>query len=353
MKKIYTLIIALLPLFAVAQFTYVHTDADTKVEHLGSDIEFNLAVTNLDASNPMDIRWRISTNNFVSTEWKDYVCDEICYTPNKRFNDIALNADTTFPIIHHISMNEVHGMGSSTLCFFDKDDSANTVQCLTLTAYSTPMLLTDTLLVSGTDYEVILGEVYTVSVTTYTLYTDAYVLDAGTIQFLVIDGEIYVFEGGEFVPYEDEIETVILGTTYHIINGFAFTKAGNQYTLVGAYKETTIAGAAAIIIDGDTFVMHSGSYAPLGLEEFAISTSFLNQNTPNPFVRNTVIEYAFTGAEGTINIHDLTGKLVRQINLTNKAGKLTVGDDLQAGLYFYSLYSDGMMIDTKRMQVMD
>ena len=44
MKKIYTLIIALLPLFAVAQFTYVHTDADTKVEHLGSDIEFNLAL---------------------------------------------------------------------------------------------------------------------------------------------------------------------------------------------------------------------------------------------------------------------------------------------------------------------
>lgn len=353
MKKIYTLFIALLPLFAAAQFSYEHTDEDTKVKHLGSDISFNLAVTNLDASNPMDIRWRITSYSFVSSEWEDYVCDEICYTPNKRYNDILLKADTTFPISHYISMEDVHGMGTSTLCFFDKDDSANTVQCLTITAYSTPMLLGDTLSVSGTNYKVILGEVYTVSGTTYTLYADAYVLDAGGTQYLVIDGDVYVFEGGEFVPYEDEFETVVLGTTYHIINGFAFTKAGNQYTIVGPYKETTIAGAAAIVLNGDTFVMHSGSYAPLGLEEVAISESFLKQNTPNPFVRNTVIEYAYTGSEGTINIHDLTGKLVRQINLTSKTGKLTVGDNLQAGLYFYSLYSEGRIIDTKRMQVMD
>lgn len=221
-----------------------------------------------------------------------------------------------------------------------------------ITAYSTPMLLEDTIPVNGTDYWVITGEAFTENSGNYTVYSEAYVLVAGSIEFMVIDGVVYQFEDGAFVAYEDEMEVTAGGVNYHIINGYAFTKTGNQYTMIGTYKETTVQGVDAIIIEGDTFVMHSGSYAPLGMDESMLQQSFLAQNMPNPYHGSTVINFSHNGSNAEINIHDLTGKLVRSYTLSAPLGRVTV-TDLDAGLYFYSLISDGMVIDTKRMQVVD
>lgn len=136
MKKIYAILLAFLPLMASAQFNYEFTGDSVVLDELGRDIEFDLEVVNLDPTNAQTVRWRIINNDFVSAEWEDYVCDVVCYTPAKRWNDIVLEPDTTFPIIHHIRMRTDHGTGTSTLCFFDPADSAATIQCKTITAIS-------------------------------------------------------------------------------------------------------------------------------------------------------------------------------------------------------------------------
>lgn len=230
MKKIYAVLLAVLPLLASAQFSYDFAGDSVTVDELGSDIEFNLNVVNLDPNNAQTVRWRITSNNFVSSEWEDYVCDVVCYTPNKRWNDIVLNADTTFPIIHHIRMRTDHGTGTSTLCFFDPTDSAATVQCRTLTAIS----------------------------------------------------------------------------------------------------DTTV------------------SVEPVG-----VKSSSLSQNTPNPFRNSTIINYELSSPNGYLKIHDLTGKLVREIPLTSSRKQVIVGEDLEAGLYFYTLWDNGKLAGSKRMQVVD
>jgi hypothetical protein len=355
MKHLYLYLLACLPLLMQAQFTYEYNDDSVKIAHLDKDLEFNLDVTNLDANNPQDIRWRIVEIDFVSNEWADYVCDEICYTPSKRFNDFTLSADTVFPIIHHISMEEMHGMGTSTLCFFNKDDSANTVQCLTLTGISTPMIVADTLTVAGTSNEFIEGVVYTVNGGTYTEHSDYQIIDGMRYQMLVIDGTVYYYdyEDGEFVEYMDAEEMEIAGTTYTIIDGMAFTVNGTVYTAIGAYTATKVDGEEVIVIGSDTFELFEGGYVPLGYESFVEKSEFLAQNSPNPLSGQATIKYAFTGNDGVINIHDLTGKLVQFVNLQNKKGTVRLNSELQAGLYFYSLQSDGVVIDTKRMQVLD
>lgn len=355
MKHLYIFLLACLPLMMQAQFTYEYNDDSVKIAHLKKDLKFDLNVTNLDASNPQDIRWRIVDIDFASSEWADYVCDEVCYTPKTRFNDFTLSADTIFPITHYISMQDIHGIGTSKLCFFNKDDSANTVQCLTLTAISTPMIVADTLTVAGTSLEVIEGVVYTVNGTTYTEHSDYQIIDTRRYQMLVIDGTVYYYDynSKEFIEYMDSEEMELGGTTYTIIDGMAFTVSGNVYTSAGEYSTDKVDGVDVVIVGTDTFELFDGGYVPLGYESFIESTQYLDQNWPNPFSGQTRIRYAYTGANGVINIHDLTGKLVQSINLKNNKGFVDLGADLQAGLYFYSLQSDSEIIDTKRMQVLD
>lgn len=232
MKKIYTLLVALLPLFATAQFTYDFSGDSAKVDYLGIDVDYDLEVVNLSSTN-QTVRWRILSNAFPSSSWQDYVCDEVCYTPNKRWNDIILKGDTTFPIIHHIRMKVDTGLGTSTLCFFNPNDSANTLQCKTLSARALP--------------------------------------------------------------------------------------------------DTTTAVAKVI----------------------ARPTGSLSQNSPNPFISRTSINYELISNTGFIRVHDLTGKLVKQIPLSNQKGQVIISDHLDAGLYFYSLWDDNKMVASKRMQVIE
>ena len=79
----------------------------------------------------------------------------------------------------------------------------------------------------------------------------------------------------------------------------------------------------------------------------------LAQNAPNPFKDNAVIRYETRSENGLIRIHDLTGKIVDEIVLTSRSGAVTVGNALRSGVYFYSLWDNGELIDTKRMQVID
>ncbi|MBL1234000.1 MAG: tail fiber domain-containing protein [Vicingaceae bacterium] len=79
----------------------------------------------------------------------------------------------------------------------------------------------------------------------------------------------------------------------------------------------------------------------------------LEQNAPNPFAEQTVINYFIPEAvqQAQIVFYNLGGKMIQTVNITEKGnGKLTVyGNDLSSGTYTYSLIADGKLIATKKM----
>ena len=79
----------------------------------------------------------------------------------------------------------------------------------------------------------------------------------------------------------------------------------------------------------------------------------LFQNTPNPFTEVTTI--ACTIAEDVrtamLYIYDLNGKQIAEYPVDERGNtSVTIeGNSLNAGMYLYSLITDGKVIDTKRM----
>jgi trimeric autotransporter adhesin len=80
----------------------------------------------------------------------------------------------------------------------------------------------------------------------------------------------------------------------------------------------------------------------------------LEQNTPNPFNNATSISYYLPGAYSSakIIVTDNSGRTVRNIKLTGYGqGKITLTDFPANGVsYFYSLYVNNNLIDTKQME---
>ena len=84
----------------------------------------------------------------------------------------------------------------------------------------------------------------------------------------------------------------------------------------------------------------------------------LFQNVPNPFNRATVIEYrlAENATNARISIFNLNGRQLLSFELptTQREGSIEVcASSLQPGMYIYALIVDGVIIDTKRMVLMD
>jgi hypothetical protein len=79
----------------------------------------------------------------------------------------------------------------------------------------------------------------------------------------------------------------------------------------------------------------------------------LHQNSPNPFIRITSIEYYLAEhvKNAVIYIYDMSGSQVKNILLDPKGyGNIIInGSDLKAGMYVYTLVADGQVVDRKRM----
>ena len=89
--------------------------------------------------------------------------------------------------------------------------------------------------------------------------------------------------------------------------------------------------------------------------EYAASNgASLQQNVPNPFSQTTVIRYSLpqTCSSAQLVVSNTAGAIVRQIPLScsGGAGSITIESGaLPAGSYYYSLYVDGRLSDTKQM----
>jgi len=85
---------------------------------------------------------------------------------------------------------------------------------------------------------------------------------------------------------------------------------------------------------------------------FANLHSFLYQNIPNPFSSSTMIRFhlAEEAQKSEIYIFTLQGELLKTYHLTDPKYEIVIrGEELEAGMYLYTLIVDGKEVDTKRM----
>ncbi|HRJ99451.1 MAG TPA: T9SS type A sorting domain-containing protein [Ignavibacteria bacterium] len=99
---------------------------------------------------------------------------------------------------------------------------------------------------------------------------------------------------------------------------------------------------------------------PVGItseNNILVSGFSLSQNYPNPFNPNTIIEFNVkTASEIQLKVFDITGKNISiPVNERKYPGSYEVnfdGSNYSSGIYFYSLYSDGKLVETKRMMLL-
>ncbi|HHE40422.1 MAG TPA: T9SS type A sorting domain-containing protein, partial [Candidatus Cloacimonetes bacterium] len=79
----------------------------------------------------------------------------------------------------------------------------------------------------------------------------------------------------------------------------------------------------------------------------------LFQNAPNPFSEGTKIKYYLEEqvGTGTIFIYDMNGRQLRSNELHHKgSGEISINSgELDAGMYMYTLITDGQVVGTKQM----
>jgi len=89
------------------------------------------------------------------------------------------------------------------------------------------------------------------------------------------------------------------------------------------------------------------------LQTISVAKASLEQNFPNPFNHSTTIQYTLpqTFRSASIVIADNSGRVYKQIAVSKPGtGSITIeGGSLSAGIYYYSLYLDNTLVDTKKM----
>ena len=139
------------------------------------------------------------------------------------------------------------------------------------------------------------------------------------------------------------------------------------YTKIIPYLIEAIKQQQIVInsLQEDIISLKSGS---LGTKKNAVVTSDENfaetsvkttlyQNQPNPFKENTEIKFYIPEIvkKANLNIYNMNGSPIKSFNITTLgAGSITIsGSELKPGIYLYSLITDGVEIDTKRMILTD
>jgi len=77
----------------------------------------------------------------------------------------------------------------------------------------------------------------------------------------------------------------------------------------------------------------------------------MEQNKPNPFTNQTVVNYTLpSNTKATIAVVDLSGKFIREYDLSSEKGQLIINSsDIGKGIFIYTLISDNEVIISKKM----
>lgn len=106
--------------------------------------------------------------------------------------------------------------------------------------------------------------------------------------------------------------------------------------------------------DSSILIKFSSFTSSISGHGYTIDNFKLYQNYPNPFNSSTIINYSLrVNSIITLKIYNISGKEKRTlINERKLQGNYTIkfdGSGLSSGIYFYSLFSDNKLIDTKKL----
>jgi len=145
-------------------------------------------------------------------------------------------------------------------------------------------------------------------------------------------------------------------------DGTNWSKVQGPYGVIKAlsvYKGNLYVGGGFTSVNGDTAIKYIACYGDscncsVGIEETQTDkTEYLWQNIPNPFDKTTSIPYYVPpGSKGTMQIVDANGKLLKEYNLLQGKNKLDISlEQLKAGVYYYSVFIDGVKKKTLKMVI--
>jgi Chaperone of endosialidase len=107
------------------------------------------------------------------------------------------------------------------------------------------------------------------------------------------------------------------------------------------------------IVESNTIAEQEAVRAQLSVQLSNRNSIVLDQNVPNPFAEQTVINFSIptTVQKAQIHFYDGMGKLIQSVEVVERGlGSLTVfGSDLSQGTYTYTLVADGQIVSTKKM----
>ncbi len=81
-------------------------------------------------------------------------------------------------------------------------------------------------------------------------------------------------------------------------------------------------------------------------------SAYIKQNAPNPFTKNTIIQYYLPADVHTAQlvVFDMNGHQLKSYTLSKEANRVNIdASTLSSGQYIYSLIVDGKKIDSKTM----
>lgn len=106
----------------------------------------------------------------------------------------------------------------------------------------------------------------------------------------------------------------------------------------------------------DSTYFYADYYATqsVGIQDPETDKVFVSNPYPNPATSQVSFDYNLPAGSqnASINIHNLLGAKVKEINISGNSGKATIDvNDLNDGIYFYSVNVDNQILETKRLVV--
>jgi hypothetical protein len=153
---------------------------------------------------------------------------------------------------------------------------------------------------------------------------------------------------------EGVYRTTNRGANWYLYNN-TFTGTKN---VIGISKDSGTGDTIIVCTNDEVYKVFRGELSGINSDYVNINDYFLYNNYPNPFNPSTNIKYKTAKLKFiTLKIYDVIGNEVAAlVNETKSAGNheiefSTSGENynLSSGIYFYSLFADGILIDTKRM----
>jgi len=111
-------------------------------------------------------------------------------------------------------------------------------------------------------------------------------------------------------------------------------------------KTSDIQGSGHIVEAGiDDFEVYEGQPVSTSPIESMISI----KTYPNPFMESMQVEYKLTTSSATLQVYNLVGQLMESHLINNKNGSISIGNNLESGVYVIRILEEGKVSLTRKI----